>query len=155
MKRKPDDDVLENAISPASSDRESENLLRPFLSRYIQDTVQKCETRLKIMEVPYVEHKFVRCISVLMQDNFKKPTSGAAAAKGKNKGKGKRNSGDHVQWTTKGQCSREDKCGLKHDPEKKPESKGKKRPALYDGVPWKEGTTTAKSFTGKESQPTH
>ena len=56
---------------------------------------------------------------------LEQPASGAAAAKGKSKGKGKRNSGDCVQRTTKGQCSRRDKCGMKHDPEMTRESKGK------------------------------
>ena len=50
---------------------------------------------------------------------LEKPASGAAAAKGKSKGKG--NSGDCVEWTTKGQCSRGDTCGMNHDPEKRQE----------------------------------
>ena len=39
--------------------------------------------------------------------------------------KGQVNSEGFVQWTTKGQCTRGDECGMQHDPEKRRESKGK------------------------------
>ena len=52
---------------------------------------------------------------------MEQPASGAAAAKGKSKGKGQVNGGDCVQWTTQGQYSRGDKCGMKQDPENKRE----------------------------------
>ena len=56
---------------------------------------------------------------------LERPSSGAAAAKGKTKSKGKKNSGDCARWTTIDQRSRGDKCGMKHNPEKKRQSKGK------------------------------
>ena len=81
----------------------------------------------------------MRSISLFMKDNLKKPASCAAAAKGKSKAQGKINTGYCVLWTTKGTCSREHACVMKHDPENSKNPKEKERvrdrPALHGGIP--------------------
>ena len=93
--------------------------LKPLLSLYIQDTVQKVnhETTpdLKMMVVRYLEQTTREMHVSSREGQPQKPFSGGAAVKGKLKGKGRRISGGCVQRTTKGQCSRGDKCGMKHD----------------------------------------
>ena len=100
----------------------------------------------------------VRSISLLVKDNLKKHASGAAAAKGKSESKGTRNSGDCVQWTTKGQCPRGHTCGMKHDPDNKREPKGKGRGSRPSSSPRRNslerGTPTRKHRSGRENQPT-
>ena len=71
--------------------------LKPLLSLYTQDTVQKGDsrdyTRLEEMLARYSEQKIpVQNISP-HEGQLGKPESGVAAAKGKNQGTGKRNSG--------------------------------------------------------------
>ena len=97
----------------------------------MQDTFQKkanleATLRLKPMVVRSLEQINSEQHVSFRERQLEKPASGAAAAKGKSKGKGKRNSGDCVKWTTD-PCSRGDKCGRKHDPENKGDSKEKGR----------------------------
>ena len=78
------------------------------------------------------------------------PACGASAAKAGLRAKEK-NSGDCVQRTTKGQCSRPEKCGMKYDPEKnrvnlKERERVINRVGLHDGIPWKEVRRLEKSF---------
>ena len=76
---------------------------------------------------------------------LEKPASGAAAAKSKSMVKGERN-------------SRGEKCGMKHDPEKRRESKVKKREGCRSSAPGRNfpGKASRKgtSPSGKENQPT-
>ena len=58
-----------------------------------------------------------------MKDKLKSPSLALLQPSAESEGKGRRNSGGSVQWTTKGQRSRGDDCGMKHDPEKRRESK--------------------------------
>ena len=92
-----------------------------LLSLYVQDTVQKGEsrdyTRLKKMFVRYLERK-AREKHFSLERHFVKLASGATAATGKSK---------LVHWTTKCQCYRGEKRDMKHDPEKNRESKGKRK----------------------------
>ena len=62
-------------------------------------------------------------ISDLVKDNSKDPRLALLQPKGKSKVKGKRHIGNCVQWTTKGQCSRGEMCGMKRDHEKKKTSR--------------------------------
>ena len=95
MKKQPDEEVLHFFLfrpSP-STVTTAEAIAVSVLSRYCS----KRESRdQKIREKHFA--RFWRCTS---------------------QGQGKINSGDCVPWTTKGQCSRGDKCGMKHDPEKR------------------------------------
>ena len=105
------------------------------------------------MVVWYFEQKIRQNLLLLVNDNLKKkPASGAAASQGMPNGKGKGNIGDCLQWTTKGQCSRGDKCGMKRDPENVSENpKGKDRvrdrPALQEETLWVEAARQEKSFS--------
>ena len=92
---------------------------KPLLSQYSQVTAQKGEsrdyTRLKKMVVQYLEQNIREKRFSSRERQLEKPASGAAAANGKSKGKRKRPGADCVQWTTTHQCSRGDKCGMKHE----------------------------------------
>ena len=100
-----------------------------MVSLYIQDIVQKGEprdhTRLSNIAVRYLEQKTRQKHLSSRDRQLEKPASGATAATGKNKAQGKRNSEYCVKRTTKSQYSPGDRCGMKHDPEKKRTSKGK------------------------------
>ena len=63
-------------------------------------------------------------ISLLVKDNLKSPPLPLLQPRASLRAK-KRNSGYFVQWTTVGQCSRGDQCGMKRDPEKRRVSKRK------------------------------
>ena len=79
--------------------------LKPLLSLYIQDTVQKGASRdykrLEKMVVRYLEQPTLEK-HVCRERQLEKPAAGAGAANGKSKGRGKTLIGDCVQWTTKG-----------------------------------------------------
>ena len=91
MKRQPDEEILNNVFY---HQLQQSDQLKPLLSLYIQDTVQKVNREttpdLKRRWSDTWNRKTVRSMSLLVQDNLKKPTSGAAAAKGRSKGRGKR-----------------------------------------------------------------
>ena len=62
-----------------------------------------------------------------------------------------------VQWATKGQCSRGEKCGMKLDPGKKRESKGEERvpsPNLQEGFPWVKEARKVRVLQSRKNQPT-
>ena len=80
--------------------------------------------------------------------------SGLAAAKGTNKGRGTKQK--ILLTMDKGQCSRGDKCGMKHDPEIKREPKGKGRVAtveLSTNEVFGKRDFLAKSLSGRKTQP--
>ena len=79
------------------------------------------------MVARYLEQKNREKHFISLEGQLDKLASGAASAKSKSKDKRKRNSGDCVLWTTKGKCSRGEKFGMKHDPEKRRKSKGKRK----------------------------
>ena len=116
MKKQPEDCILENMYYHQLQQSEQ---LNPLLSLYIQDIVQKGEsrdyTRLeKIWWSDTWNSKIVRGASFL-KTQLDKTACGGTAAKSTSKGKGKRTSGDYVQWRAEGQCSQRDKCGMKRE----------------------------------------
>ena len=86
------------------------------------------------------------------------PAYGGVAAKGKSRAMGRETVEICVQGTTDGQCSRGDKCGMKHDPEKNRESKGKEKGSRPSNSPRRNAldrrSPTEKSPSGKENQTT-
>ena len=74
MKKQSRDEMLETVYYRQHQQSEQ---LKHLLSVFIQDTVQKCEsryyTRLEVMVVRYVEQKIRRSISLLVKDNLKSP----------------------------------------------------------------------------------
>ena len=113
-------------LSSASTVRAAE----PLLSLYIQDTVQKGESRdyirLKQMAVRYLEQTFREKHFSSREGQLEKPASGPAAAKGRTKGGGKN------KWETAHNGRRkvtalEENGGMEHDPEKRRESKGNEK----------------------------
>ena len=127
MKKQPDEEILDNlhCRQPQHSEH-----LKPLLSLYIQDIVQKGESRLQQtflckFAVQHLEQKNSQ-EAFLAKDNLKSPPPALLQAEGNSKGTGTRNSGDCVPRTTKGQCSLGDKYGMKHDPTKKREPRGKR-----------------------------
>ena len=75
--------------------------------------------------------------SISLQERLEQPASGAAAAKGKVEGPRK-----NKWWRLRAKDNKRSvlsRCGVKHDPERKRESKGtgKDHPALHDGILWK------------------
>ena len=93
--------------------------------------------KLKTSKTIIVAELLVASISLLVKHNLKKLVSGAAAANGESEGIGKKEFfGDCVQWTTKDNCSRGEKCGMNHDPEKNVNPMVPDSPALQDGFLW-------------------
>ena len=105
------------------------NLLSPLPSLYIQDTVQKGDsryyTKLRKRLAEIWIRKFVRSISPLVKYNLKSPRLALLQPRASLWAKEKSNSGYCVQWTTEGQCSRGERCAMKHDPENEWEPTGK------------------------------
>ena len=95
-------------------------------------------------------------MSFLLRDNLKIPPLALLLPMANLKAKEK--SGNCVHKTTKSQCSRGDKCGIKYDPEKKRVPKGKSKFSRPSSSlrrnSLKRGTPLGKSLSRKETQST-
>ena len=126
MKKQPDDEHLQHLYYRQL--QQSEQVM-PLLSLCIPGTVQKGEsqdhTRLKQMVVRCMElntrekHFFSR------ERQLEKPAFSATAAKGKSKAKAKNILEIAYNGRQKVKALEVKRCGLKHDTEKRRESKGK------------------------------
>ena len=127
MKKQPDNETFGTFCVTTSFN--SQNSFEPLLSLCVRDIALHGEslhyTRLKKMVFRYLVEKAREKHFSSRERQLENPACAAGAAKSKSKGKGERNSGDCVQWTTKGQCSRGDECSMTDDPENKREPKGK------------------------------
>ena len=138
MKKQPGEEILEKLFY--REDQQSEQL-KPLLSLYIRDTVQKSEsrdyTRLKKW-LSDTWKKIVRSVSLLVKDNLKKARLLALLQPRANpRGKRTRNSGHSAHWTTKVNALKETSVArntiqrMSENPEDK--ERVPDRPALHDG----------------------
>ena len=110
---------------------------------------------LKNDGVRYLEQK--NCEAFLfVQNNLTRPLLALLRPRERRRAKQKRNSGDCTM--EKNQCSRGDKCGMKHDPGSKREPKGQDKssrpPSSSRRNSLEQRTPKGKSPSRKENQPT-
>ena len=141
MKKQTDDEKLENVYDRQLQQSEH---VKPLLSLYIQDTVQKGasrdNTRLQKRVVRYLDQKVVRSISLPVKDYLKSPPLALLLPRARIRAQER----EPVEIA----CSEQQKVNALEEVSvdsnaiqrgEKPEKRQgfADRPALHDGIPWK------------------